>query len=267
MLGRLEWVQWLVPGARQRTFYLLDLLNVSLSVNSAWVDVNAEALSELEWWKLESTISPGRSFADTNKTILVEPSAQGASDATPGRFGCRLYSTLFPSYMKSRGGLVVPLPDLLTNLGKRIPETLNLPSSNTTIAYGELFAIYKAVEMAPTGSRLLLRVDNTGAMRGVQKGRFKEESLNILLGLIVEEMDKGNKLLSLRWVSTLTMERLGADGISRNRFPEEGYTISEQSTRKLRAAALEYFGETQGNFMHSLTILSPLKTKYNDENF
>ena len=211
-------------------------------------------------------------------------------DATPQRYGCRLYSTLFPSYenfshlkfffhtlflfiflsrkcflnTRNQQCKISRLHEIKRRSCGSASKSLAVTRKTCTrlsklidhpkIAYGELFAIYKAVQIAPTGARLLLRVDNTGVLQGIEKGRFREESLNILLGLLLEELEKGNKLLRTEWVPTTTMESLGADAISRNRFPIEGYTVSKVFAKKLQQRADRYFGALESTFMVSFTI-------------
>ena len=155
--------------------------------------------------------------------------------------------------MKSRGGVVTQLQNLLPELGRPIPDSLK-KSNEPKIAYGELYAIYKAVQLAPNGSRMLLRVDNVGVIGGLEKGRFRDESLNILLGLVLEELTLGHKFLSTQWVPTTTMARLGPDAISRNNFPVEGYTISSVFGKKLQQRSDAFFGVLESKIIIGFKI-------------
>ena len=177
----------------------------------------------MAWWRQDKVLCPGRSFDDVDSTVLVKYDVNACSDATPNRYGFRLFSHKIPSFLKAKSGTVTPLNTILQNLNK--PQIQNL-ENETTIGYAELFALFMAIKEAPDGSRVLVRVDNQGVVAGVMKGRFKAEKLNVLLGLIFEELDRGGKLFDTVWVDTATMERLGADGLSRGRFVPEGYTIA-----------------------------------------
>ena len=127
-------------------------------------------------------LTPGRSFSETDSTVLVKFDVNGSSDATPVFYGCRLFSRKFGSFLRARSGKVAHLNTLLTQLGK---SPIQLENNKMGIGYAELYALYRAVVEAPPDSRILVRVDNQGVVAGVMKGRFKSEPLNVLLGLLL----------------------------------------------------------------------------------
>ena len=57
-----------------------------------------------------------------------------------------------------------------------------------------------------------------------------------------EELQTQGKLLNTVWVDTEMMIRLGSDGLSRQRFDAEGYTISTLMTSKLQRQCDQFFG-------------------------
>ena len=185
--------------------------------------LSKESLSEMSWWRQDKVLCPGRSFRDVDTTILVKYDVTACSDATPKRYGFRLFSRKFSSFLRAKSGTVPPLNTVLQNLNRTKMDEM---ADDTSIGYAELFALYMAVKDSPNGSRILVRVDNQGVVAGVMKGRFKSEKLNVLLGVLLDDMEAGGKLLNTVWVDTATMERLGADGLSRGRYVPEGYTIA-----------------------------------------
>ena len=115
------------------------------------------------------------------------------------------------------------------------------------IGYAELYAVYRAVVEVPVGGRIKLRVDNMGVVAGLSKGRYRNEAMNALLGIIYEEMQENNKFLDTVWVNTRQMEQLGSDGLSRSRYQPEGYTISPAMIPKIQRLASEMFGLLNSN--------------------
>ena len=75
--------------------------------------------------------------------------------------------------------------------------------------------------------------------------------MNALLGLLLEELDKNTKLIHAGWVSTVEMEQLGSDGLSRGIFRPEGYTVAECMVSKLKRVSTEMFGILESRFMRS----------------
>ena len=169
---------------------------------------------------------------------------QGSSDAVPNRFGFRLFSTKFSSFLRAKSGPVQDINSLLTDLNK---NTIKMDSNEPQIGYAELYAVYRAVLEVPGGGRIKLRVDNMGVVAGLSKGRFRNEAMNALLGIIYEEMQVNNKFLDTVWVDTRQMERLGSDGLSRARFKPEGYTVAPAMVPKIQRLASEMFGLLNSN--------------------
>lgn len=243
LVGRLEWCAWLVPGARQHVYYLIKVLQAARDTNSLLTQLTEEARSEISWWKQDSTLRPGRSFENCDRSVAVEfsaPEVVGSSDATPARYGFRLFSHKFRSFLHAKSGLVKPINSLLNAHGK--PNIKMDTSKPNQIGYAELYAVFRAVQEAPNGSRLLLKVDNKGVVGGLLKGRFRNEEMNALLGLILDELMKNTKFIQSQWVDTHEMEKLGSDDLSRGRFRPEGYTVAPQMFAKVQRICTETFG-------------------------
>ena len=66
------------------------------------------------------------------------------------------------------------------------------------------------------------------------KGRFRNQAMNELLGVMLTLMGKKNVTLDTVWVSTTEMESLGCDRLSRGIFEPEGYTVAKNMVEKLR---------------------------------
>ena len=124
-------------------------------------------------------------------------------------------------------------------------------SQPNQIGYAELYAVFRAVQEAPNGSRLLLKVDNKGVVGGLLKGRFRNEEMNALLGLILDELMKNTKFIQSQWVDTHEMEKLGSDDLSRGRFRPEGYTVAPQMFAKVQRICTETFGVFESKIMKS----------------
>ena len=256
LVRRLEWCAWLVPGARQHVYYLIKVLQAAREKNCLLTPLSDEAESEIAWWKQDSTLRPGRSFENCDRSVAVDFSAQdvvGSSDATPARYGFRLFSHKFRSFLHAKSGLVKPINSLLNAHGK--PSIKMDSSKPNQIGYSELYAVFRAVQEAPNGSRLLLKVDNKGVVCGLMKGRFRNEAMNALLGLILEEMMKNTKFMQSQWVDTHEMERLGSDDLSRGRFRPEGYTVAPQMFDKIQRICTETFGVLESKIMKSFGFL------------
>ena len=170
LCGRLEWCSWLIGSGRQRMFHLLTELQAARDENTIFLAFSEDAYGEFEWWKKDEVLLPGRSFSDCDSSTLVQFDTQGSSDATPARYGLRLYSTKFPSFLKAKSGLVPKINTLLSSLQKK---PLKMETPENSIGYSELYAVYRAILEAPEGGRILLRVDNKGVVCGVFKGRFR----------------------------------------------------------------------------------------------
>ena len=253
LMGRLEFCQWLVPAGRQHTFFILEALQKARKSGDFFVELSEDAKAEHAWWSRDDVICPGRPFSDFGVSTYVTWDVQGSSDATPDRWGYRIFSTKFSSFMRTLGGKVVPINRLLNSLQKPL---LNLDGDQPSIAYSELYALFRAIMAAPNGTKIYLRCDNSSVVAGVQKGRFRSPSMNALLGLIFDELLLGDKQLQTVWVSTETMVRLGSDGVSRNQFGAEGYTVARCMLNKIQRVCTEAFGLMDSKIMRKLQMIS-----------
>ena len=175
-----------------------------------------------------------------------EAQVEGSSDAVPTRFGFRLFSNRFSCFLKASSG---PVPPINTVLEIHQKTPLNHIDTAPQIGFAELYAVYRAVLVVPEGARVRMRVDNSGVVAGIMKGRFRNESMNVLLGLILEHMEIKNKFLDTVWVSTEEMEVLGSDGLSRGVFNPEGYTVDVSMIPKIQRLCTEMFGILESNII------------------
>ena len=192
------------PTGLSKAYYLLKRLAESSEEPESMVELQEEEQREITWWSNNRQIMKMRFMKTTGATIQLlqqnpytsKPEIKDCSDASSKYFCVKIngvaYCDNFPEDIKDE---IIQVKEL----------------------FGAKFAVFKMDD----NSELDLSMDSTLAVHNFNNKRSKNEKANEIIKEIMAEMDRGNKIVRLRWICTEDMSTApGADRLSRRDFKE-----------------------------------------------
>ena len=206
------------PTGLSRAYFLIKKLSDQLQNPESMVKLDKEEMREINWWSQKQQIMPIKFLPTTGCTIQIFDSnpypqkkqkIDDCSDASGSYFCAKIngvaYCNKFP------------------------PEI-----ENEHITLKELYAGKFGVFKAEDNQSMNMSLDNTNAVNMFNKKRSTNEKCNKMIEEIYEEMHRGGKIVTMRWICTADMaSEPGADRLSRRDYREtyDSNTLSKKGVQ------------------------------------
>ena len=117
----------------------------------------------------------------------------------------------------------------------------------------EAYALYELIKSLPPNSHHVLRCDNQSLVRSYKKGTTKNLYVNTLITSMFNELQLKNTFAEILWVDTFTMNKEGADSLSRGDTSElfDPFSLTMRGANFLKSiyGSIDYdiFGSYRNN--------------------